>query len=425
MPESGPVAPRAAADPARAEQLDGRLGALTWTDWDADSTPGRPLSGTTFGIKENVDVHGRPSRAGRAATPPPADRDAVAVTRLRAAGARLVAGCTMTELAVCLDGNPHRPETRNPRDDTRIAGGSSSGSAVAVAAGFVTAALGTDTGGSVRIPAALCGVVGFKPTYDLLPRDGCVPLAPSLDHVGVITEDTATALAAVLAMAAPGSCPVPAPARRRVRVGWPVDWTATADPAVNAACRSALAALPDAIEVVPLELPLTTRTSVLANVAVLAAEAATALRPPATDGSTDPRVRAFLSAGACLTADEVRDAHWQRLRIARELHSALRSVDAIATPTVAVTAPPIGATELPLTDGRTLRWPEVGDHFTAAANSTGFPAVSLPVGPVDGLPVGLQLVAGPHEDAWLLRLAALIEAGQRGGRPCRTPSTWA
>ncbi|MEU9603306.1 amidase [Streptomyces sp. NPDC048057] len=413
LPEVGPVRPRAAVDPAWAERLDARLGALTWTDWDADFTPDGPLSKVTFGVKENLDVHGRPSRAGRAAAPPPADRDAAAVARLRSAGARLVAGCTMTELAVCLDGNPHRPETRNPRDDTRIAGGSSSGSAVAVAAGFVAAALGTDTGGSVRIPAALCGVVGFKPTYDLLPRDGCVPLAPSLDHVGVITGDTATALAAVLAMAAPGSCTVPAPVRRRVRVGWPVDWTASADPAVNAACRTALAALPDAIEVVPLELPVTTRTSALTNVAVLAAEAATALRPQATDRSTDPRVRALLSAGAFLTADEVRDAHWQRLRITRELRSAFHSVDAIATPTVAVTAPPIGATELPLPDGRTLRWPDVGDHFTAAANSTGFPAVSLPVGPVEGLPVGLQLVAGPHEDAWLLRLAALLE-GARG-----------
>ncbi|MFE4668839.1 amidase family protein, partial [Streptomyces sp. NPDC056734] len=261
LPGIGPAEPgaaRAAVDPAAAE----RLGALTWTDWHADFTPDGPLSGLTVGVKENFDVQGRPTRAGRAATPPPADRDAAVVARLRSAGARLVAGCAMTELAVCLDGNPHRPETRNPRDDTRIAGGSSSGSAVAVAAGFVAAALGSDTGGSVRIPAALCGVVGFKPTYDLLPRDGCVPLSPSLDHVGVITPDAATALATVLAMANPGFPTVPSPVRRRVRVGWPVDWTAPADPAVNAVCRTALAALPDSIEVVPLELPLTTRTSV-------------------------------------------------------------------------------------------------------------------------------------------------------------------
>ncbi|MFE4785592.1 amidase family protein, partial [Streptomyces sp. NPDC056716] len=145
------------------------------------------------------------------------------------------------------------------------------------------------------------------------------------------------------------------------------------------------------------------------NVAVLAAEAATALRPPVTDESTDPRARALISAGARLTDDEVRCAHRQRLRIAGELHTALRSVDAIATPTVAVTAPPIGATGTVLPDGRTLRWPDIGDHFTAAANSTGFPAVSLPAGEVDGLPVGLQLIAGPYEDAWLLRLAALLE----------------
>ncbi|MGW6461066.1 amidase family protein [Streptomyces sp. NPDC055078] len=219
----GPAGP--AVDPVRAERLDARLGALTWTDWDADFAPNGPLSGPAVGIKENFDVHGRPTRAGRAAVPPPADRDAAAVALLRAAGARLVAGCAMTELAVCLDGNPHRPETRNPVDDTRIAGGSSSGSAVAVAvaAGFVAAALGSDTGGSVRIPAALCGAVGFKPTYDLLPREGCVPLSPSLDHVGVITPDTATALAAFLAMTGPDSCPVPAPLRRRIRVGWPVD----------------------------------------------------------------------------------------------------------------------------------------------------------------------------------------------------------
>ncbi|MGW6461065.1 amidase family protein [Streptomyces sp. NPDC055078] len=147
----------------------------------------------------------------------------------------------------------------------------------------------------------------------------------------------------------------------------------------------------------------------ITNVAVLAAESATALPPAVTDGSTDPRALALISAGAHLTEDEVRNAHQQRLRIASELHIALRSVDVIATPTVAVTAPTIGTSGIPLSDGRTPRRPDIGDHFTAAANSTGFPAVSLPVAPVDGLPVGLQLIAGPYEDGWLLRLAALLE----------------
>ncbi|MET8830427.1 amidase family protein [Streptomyces sp. NPDC004610] len=179
-------------------------------------------------------------------------------------------------------------------------------------------------------------------------------------------------------MAAPGAGTVPPPVRRRVRVGWPGDWTAPADPVVNAVCRAALAALPAAIEVVPLDLPLTARTSVTAHVAVLAAEAATALGPLVSDGSTDPRALALISAGAHLTGDEVRAAHRQRRRIACEPHTALRSVDVIATPTVAVTAPPIGATVMPLSDGRTLRRPDIGDHFTVAANSTGVPAVSLP-----------------------------------------------
>ncbi|WP_020500578.1 amidase [Sciscionella marina] len=393
-------------------RTDPGLGAFVWTDWTPRAAAG-PLAGIPFGVKENIDVAGHPTNAGRGVELARASTDAAVVAALRRAGAVPVAGCSMTELALALDGNPHRRTTRNPHDPVRIAGGSSSGSAVAVASGMVDFALGTDTGGSVRIPAAFCGVLGLKPTFGAVPMPGCVPLAPTLDHLGVLT---ATASRAATVLDAVSDLRPPGPGlRRRVRIGWPVDWAEQADPAVATRCLDRLRSAP--VELVELGLPVTATTSAAANYLVLAAEAARSLAAAVcADPAPDPRVLATVAAGSHLGGHEVELANRQRLRIAGEQLAALRRVDAIATPTVGVTAPEIGAPSVP--GGRTLPWPEIGDRFTAASNCTGFPAVSVPVTTGHPLPAGVQLIAGPGEDRWLLRLAGLLEPRnqRQGGR---------
>ena len=170
---------------------------------DREGAPEGPLAGRPFAAKDLFDVAGRPTRAGSTirADAPPAAQDATALARLKDAGAVLVGLTHMDEFAYGFTGeNAHYGAVRNPRDPDRIAGGSSSGSGAAVAAGLVPFALGSDTNGSVRVPAALCGIYGFKPTYGRVSRAGVAPLAWSFDHVGVLAatlEDTAAALDAI------------------------------------------------------------------------------------------------------------------------------------------------------------------------------------------------------------------------------------
>ena len=170
---------------------------------DRQRAPAGPLAGRPFAAKDLFDVAGRPTRAGSRirADAAPAAEDATAVARLKASGAILVGLTHMDEFAYGFTGeNAHYGAVRNPRDPERIAGGSSSGSGAAVAAGLVPFALGSDTNGSVRVPAALCGIYGFKPTYGRVSRAGVAPLAWSFDHVGVLAatlEDTAAALDAI------------------------------------------------------------------------------------------------------------------------------------------------------------------------------------------------------------------------------------
>ena len=170
----------------------------------------RPLEGLPLSIKDNFDVRGLPTGCGHESrAPSSAPNDAAAVAKLRAAGACFTGKVQMHQYALGITGeNPALGTPRNPHDHTRLPGGSSSGSAVSVAAGLALASLGSDTGGSVRVPAALCGLVGFKPSFGRIPRAGLFPLADSADHVGVLTRtvaDAALLFAALDEEASPGS----------------------------------------------------------------------------------------------------------------------------------------------------------------------------------------------------------------------------
>ncbi|WP_405793589.1 amidase [Streptomyces sp. NBC_01506] len=407
---------------ARRRADDTATGALVWSDWDISPTAQHaPLRGLTVGVKENIDVAGHPTRAGRAANVPPAVADAPVVTALRNAGALPVAGCAMTELAVCFDGNPNRPPVVNPLDPTLISGGSSSGSAVAVAAGLVDVALGTDTGGSVRVPAAACGVVGVKPTFGRMSRTGTVTLSPSLDHIGVIAPDVALAWAVLDILLGPDTDteaqtrhtghpgPSPQESSPDIRVGWPTGWIAQADPDIADRCREVLDACGSA-DVIEVDMPVAAETAAATNYLILAAEAAELLRDAVlADADTDPRVRSLVAAGSRLTPSEVAAAHRNRLALSGEFANAFADVDLIATPVLPSHTPRIGQTELPAADGRVLEWPGSADLFTAAANATGLPALSLPVVAAKAPPIGLQLIAPWGQDRALMRAAHLLE----------------
>ncbi len=349
------------------------------------------LKGFTVGIKDVIDVAGLPTRNGSAACigSAPAQKDATVVAALRKAGARIVGKTTTTEFAFT---DP--TECRNPYDLSRTPGGSSSGSGAAVAAGLVDLALGTQTAGSLCRPAAYCGVVGFKPSYGLLPVEGVTPLAPSFDSVGIIARSVGVARAAFAAMAPPmterelGRSQV-------VRALMPTQ--TKADPETIVALEEAGRALGVQSEVVP---QVDVGAIVAAHRWVMQAEAGQAhgwlLLRDSID-SLQPKFRAGLEAGVALSPDQVAEAR-ETLALA---HSAfwrqMQEVDVLLTLPV-----PEGA---PLIDGTTgfQDWLTPWTVF-------GGPLVSLPWG-LDSLgrPRAVMLAGHPGDDLRLLSVAASLE----------------
>jgi Asp-tRNA(Asn)/Glu-tRNA(Gln) amidotransferase A subunit family amidase len=363
--------------------------------FDEAHGPG-PLANVPVALKDLVDVAGRRTRCGSRvrADASPAERDAAIVTRLRQAGARLSGKTALVEFAFGATGlNDWEGTPRNPHDPTRIAGGSSSGSAVAVAEGSATAAIGTDTGGSVRIPAALCGVVGVKPSYGLVPVDGVFPLAPGLDHVGVLALDVASArgVLAALADSADATAPRSAGVDRRALD----EATPEVARAVEAALRRWGVALrevrlPDLDEVA-------TETTALLYYEAARVHRESFARTPERYGEY---MRARLERAFAFTdAEYARSREWARETRA-ELERVFAEVDVIAGPTVGFVAPTLAEAEAPDMSARLVR-------FTRLWNAVGFPAISVPV-PGPGLPVGIQLAA--RTDGAALAAAASLEA---------------
>ncbi len=319
---------------------------------------------------------------------------AEAVVRLEAAGYTNVGKTNLHEFAYgTTSENPHFGNVPNPIAPDRVAGGSSGGSAAALAAGLADAALGSDTGGSIRIPAACCGVVGFKPTWGLVPLDGCFPLAPSLDHGGPMARSV-DACTAMMRALVPGFEPRPLESLEEIRAG--LAWTEHADPLVHARVEEAAARFPR-LERVELGLPEDVRTVFMREVADVHRE----LYAEHADLYGD-NVASKIELCLRVTDAEYDAGLRARDRYREAFAEAMDGFDLLVTPTLPFVAPRTGQDERELRGRLTqLTWP---------LNVLGAPALALPCGPAeDGLPASVQLVGGPGEDALVLAAGTALE----------------
>ncbi|MER6841370.1 amidase [Streptomyces platensis] len=387
-----------------------------------------PLHGIPFGLKDLIDVAGQSTTAGsRVRAGHVAQADSVVARRLFDVGAVLLGKTHTHEFAYGLT----TPQTCNAWDQGRIAGGSSGGSAVAVAAGAATFALGTDTGGSIRVPAALNGVVGLKPTYDLLSRHGVTSLSWSLDHVGPLTRTVRDAALVLTALTGHGSEEPVGPGGARpgdppsaegdltgLRIGVPVNYYFDrVSPAVEAAVRRALAQMSElGAELIEVEIPLA--RYVQATQWGLMVPEATAYHEQALRSVPElyaPDVRVLLEAGELLSAGDYLRAQRARTLMRQAWGRVLEQVDVIAAPTVPMTAAEVGQATVEWPDGTTESVSDAYVRLSAPANITGIPALTLPVGRDHaGLPIGMQLMGPPMGEALVLRAGRAYETVQDG-----------
>jgi Asp-tRNA(Asn)/Glu-tRNA(Gln) amidotransferase A subunit family amidase len=389
-----------------------------------------PLDGVPVVVKEELDVAGYATRLGTGFMPPDlAARDAVLVERLVAAGAIVIGQTPMTEYGLSpLGVNPHRTMPQNAQREGHLAGGSSTGSAVAVALGLAPLGLGTDGGGSIRVPAAYNGIFGIKPSYGRIPCTGHGMFGgTSVVHFGVLaTSSLDLALALELAAGADAGDPPSAAAPplapgelrsalgrgvRGLKLGVPDGEWARADESVARAGRRALAALEhEGAELVPLELPLARHAAAIGYLTI-AVEAYTALREVEARmaHALSPDLRVFLAGCRAFASDDYVDAQRLRETLREELREALCAVDLVALPTAANTAPKITASEARsgIIDMPAL---DAACRFVFLGNLTGLPAASAPVGTDSaGLPIGLQLVGDAWDEATVLAAVAHLE----------------
>jgi len=420
----------------RARRLDQAL---------ASGEPAPALAGVPVVLKDVLDLEGVPTTCGsrilEGYRPP---FTATAVERLEAAGAIVLAKANMDEFAMgSSTENSAYKKTRNPWDLERVPGGSSGGSAAAVAAGMAALALGTDTGGSIRQPAALCGVVGLKPTYGRVSRYGVVAFASSLDQVGPLARTVEDAALAASVICGPDPCDatsaaveVPdfaaasAQAPRGLRVGVPWRFLEEGvEAGTMDAFRRSLALLEGAgariVDVALPHLPHAVATYYIVATAEASSNLARfdgvryGLRRPAPDllgmygQSRDhgfgPEVKRRIILGTFVLSTGYYDAYYLRAQkvrtlIRRDFEQAFASCDVVATPTTPTPAFRLGEkTEDPLQM-------YLADIFTVPASLAGIPAISVPCGLASGLPVGLQLLARPFDETTLLQAAHAYEA---------------
>ena len=318
---------------------------------------------------------------------------AEAVRRLEAAGYVDVGKTNLHEFAYgTTSENPHFGTVPNPLARGRVAGGSSGGSAAALAAGLADAALGTDSGGSIRIPAACCGVVGFKPSYGLVPMEGCFPLAPSFDHAGPMARDV-PGCAEMMTALAPSFEPAEIELAD-VEIG--VAWLEHADPKVRERVESAAALFPHARS---LDLPLAHKIG-----AAFRGEVADVHRELFLEHSESygENVRTKVEHCLALTDAEFDASAAERERYRERLFEAAAGVDLVVTPTLVCVAPPAPAEELAIRDRLTF--------LTLPFNASGWPALALPCGAAEhGLPASVQLAGPPGADARVLAAGAALE----------------
>jgi Asp-tRNA(Asn)/Glu-tRNA(Gln) amidotransferase A subunit family amidase len=351
-----------------------------------------PLHGLPVGIKDIIDTADAPTECG---TPLYRGRrpasDAACVTALRAAGGVVLGKTVTTELAFFGPG-----PTRNPHDPSHTPGGSSSGSAAAVAAFMVPAALGTQTAGSIIRPAAYCGVVGFKPSHGLLSLDGIHPFAPSLDTLGVLVREVADVAPLLAGLGAPVEV---RPLARPPRIGvWRSAQWSRATPAMQHRIEEVAAVLARAGAPVREVDPLPEETAVVEGQAlIMAAEAVRSFGPLRASGGLGPHLIELLDRGAAARPEDVQAARVRAGQALNAMSGVLGEVDVLLTPSAPGEAPEgLGSTGDPI--------------FNRVVTVLGLPAISLPagVGP-SGLPLGLQLVGARGAEAALLAVAAWVE----------------
>jgi aspartyl-tRNA(Asn)/glutamyl-tRNA(Gln) amidotransferase subunit A len=326
------------------------------------------------------------------------DATAEAVLRLERAGYASVGKANLHEFAWGITSeNPHYGVVPNPVAAERVAGGSSGGCAAALAAGLADAALGTDSGGSIRIPAACCGIAGFKPTFGLVPLDGCFPLAPSFDHAGPMARDVA-GCARMMAALVPGFAPAALPSLSDVRVG--VAWTEAADPLVRARVEAAAAEFPDA-RAVDVPRPVGVYQVFLREAAEVHETLFREHRALYGDN-----VAHKLELALRVTDAEFEAAARARERYREQVAAVMETVDLLVTPTLRMVAPPVGIGDLALRE-RML-------ELTSPWNATGAPALAVPCGAAEhGLPASVSLIGRPGEDAAVLAAGLLLEQAVR------------
>ncbi len=432
----------------RIERLDGTLRAFIAVDGDrairtakareAEAQAGRfhgPLHGIPLAYKDLCFIQGLPTSCGtKTAEYFIAEHDATAVTRLSRAGAVTLGKLNLSELALGPFGdNAHHGDVQTPWRAGHAAGGSSSGSGAAVAAGFALGTLGTDTGGSIRLPAACCGIVGLKPTYGRVSRAGVMPLSWSLDHVGPMAR-TVRDVALLLGVIA-GHDPRDATTSRRpvpgflaaleapvggLRVGVPENyyWDGV-DPEVTAAVREAVRALGGlGARITELRLPdpaiLIDVCNVIARCESAAIHARILREQP---HALQPAVRARLEVGLHISAHDYLQATRLRAGLTRAfLRDVFADVDALAMPAIPEPAPALAAVKAGST-AEVVRRMGRFSRLTRPWNGLGLPALSVPCGfSAAGLPLALQLVGRPFDEATVLRLGHAYEQAAGWGR---------
>ncbi|MGV9557444.1 amidase [Streptomyces sp. NPDC003522] len=424
---------------ARIAAVEGRLGAYVTVTADAAlaaavsaereisaSGPRGPLHGIPMALKDLIDAKGTPTTASsRVRAGHVAERDSQVAERLGAAGAVLLGKTHTHEFAYGLT----TPQTNNAWDHSRVAGGSSGGSAVAVAAGGATFAMGTDTGGSIRVPAALNGVVGLKPTYGLVSRTGVTSLSWSLDHVGPLTR-TVQDVALVLSATAghdprdPASVSGPVPDRfpggdlRGLKVGVPRNhYFDRVTPEVEESVRGAIERLAElGAELVDVEIPMARHLQAVQwGLMVPEATAYHERSLRATPDLYTADVRLLLEAGELTSAGDYLRAQRARTMMRDAWARMFDGIDVLAAPTVPMTATEAGQEAVEWADGTIEAVSDSYVRLCAPANITGVPALTLPVGhDRAGLPIGMQLMARPFHDATVLRVGRVYEASVAG-----------
>ena len=382
------------------------------------------LAGVPFAVKNLFDIAGITTIAGSKinAENPPAIKDATAIARLQQAGAILVGALNMDEYAYgFVTENHHYGSTRNPHDTTRSAGGSSGGSAAAVAAGLVPITLGSDTNGSIRVPAALCGIFGFKPTYGRLSRAGVCLFSSSLDHIGNFARS-------VRDIAATFDILQGQDLTDQVCTTRPIELCL---PQLNQGIeglRIAVAdgyftqgAEPEALEAVAqiaralnvsntVTLPESERARAAAYI-ITASEGANLhfdnLRSRPQD--FDPATRDRFLAGTMIPASWYIQAQRFRQWYRDQVREIFENVDIILAPTTPCVAPPLGVEKMLIAGSEVLIRPNLG-LFTQPLSFIGLPVLSVPIQRPNALPLGVQIIAAPYQEALILRVAALLES---------------